>query len=295
MIIALALVAAVLLGIGFVLQQRAASQMPISDMLRPRLIIDLMHSPQWLCGIGSMVAGQLLSAFVLGRTSVSLVEPLLAANLLVALLLAAAITRRPLRRSDWIGCLVLGGGLSAFIVVGRPTAVNAEASAVRHWLVIAIIAGVAAALVLTSRMRPLGEQATMLAGAAGCLAGLQDGFTRNVMMTVQQDPGSVIRYWQPYAVVGVALTVILLEQSAFKAGTLRQALPAVTVGEPLAGIAFGVVAFGDQLRTEPWAIAVEVLGLAGMVAGVYVLATSDLLSHAVGEPTSEHPAAEGDS
>ena len=64
----------------------------MSDVLRPRLIFDLVHSPQSLCGISCMITGQLLSAFVLSQSSVSQVEPLLTSNLLVALLLASVVT-----------------------------------------------------------------------------------------------------------------------------------------------------------------------------------------------------------
>ena len=51
------LVAAVLLGIGFVLQQHVAGQEPESRFLSLRLLTDLLRKPRWLCGIGCMVAG----------------------------------------------------------------------------------------------------------------------------------------------------------------------------------------------------------------------------------------------
>lgn len=283
MVIGLTLAAALLLGTGFVLQQRAASRAPLSDMLRPRLVAHLARSPQWLCGIGCMIAGQLLSALALGQASVTLVEPLLATNLFIALLIAAIVSRQPFLLSEWIGCLVLGGGLAAFVVVGNPTASGASVAAWRQWSSIGGLAVVAAALVLVSRTRPLAEQATMLAGAAGCLAGLQDGLTRSTVLTLEGDPTVIFRTWQPYAVVAVALVVILLQQSAFEAGPLPRTLPALTVGEPVGGIAFGIIAFGDRVSTAPWALAVELTGLLAMAAGVYVLATSAMLARAVGD------------
>ena len=293
MIIALALFAALLLGVGFVLQHRAASRAPKGDMLRPRLIWHLAHSPQWLCGIAAMVAGQVLSALALARSAVTVVEPLLAANLLVALLLAGVLARRRLLLSDWVGCLVLGLGLAGFIIAGNPAANAAPVGGLRRWGAVAGIAAVGLGLVAASRVRPLQQQATMLAAAAGVLAGLQDGFTRSSMITLEADVSAVLRIWQPYAVVCVALVVILLQQSAFEAAALRHTLPAITVGEPLSGIAFGIIAFGDHLRTAPWALAVEALGLVGMVVGVYVLATSALLSHALGEHHRAKPAGAG--
>jgi len=82
------LVAAVLLGIGFVLQQYAAQQEPECLFLSPRIIVDLLHKPRWLAGIACMVAGQLLAAWSIGHAALTLVEPLLTTYLLFALLLA---------------------------------------------------------------------------------------------------------------------------------------------------------------------------------------------------------------
>src|SRR5208282_1637585 len=57
------LLAAVLLGCGFVLQQYAASSEPESRFLRLRILTDLLRKPRWLIGIGCMVAGQLLASW----------------------------------------------------------------------------------------------------------------------------------------------------------------------------------------------------------------------------------------
>ena len=58
----LTLLAALLIGTGFVLQQNMAQREPDAQFLSLRLIIDLFHEPRWLLGIGCMVAGQGLAA-----------------------------------------------------------------------------------------------------------------------------------------------------------------------------------------------------------------------------------------
>ena len=78
LVLILAVSAACCLGFGFVLQQNAARQAPLSDFLSPRLLLDLVKVPRWLGGIGLMVAGMVLGAIALGQGEVSLVEPLLA-------------------------------------------------------------------------------------------------------------------------------------------------------------------------------------------------------------------------
>ena len=79
--IALTLVAAMLLGVGFVLQQHAAAQAPQALFLRAGLIIDLLHRRRWLAGLAVMAVADLLSAWSVGHVELSLYEPLTAASI----------------------------------------------------------------------------------------------------------------------------------------------------------------------------------------------------------------------
>ena len=106
------LVAAVLLGIGFVLQQYAARQEPESRFLSPRILTDLLHKPRWLVGIACMVAGQLLAAWSIGHLELTLVEPLLTTYLVWALILAVPLSKQPVRASEVVGALILCGGVA---------------------------------------------------------------------------------------------------------------------------------------------------------------------------------------
>ena len=83
MTIAITLVAAMLAGTGFVLQQHAAEQAPKSYFLRLRLITTLLHRPRWLAGVAVMAVGQLVSAWAIGHVALSLAEPLLISSKLV--------------------------------------------------------------------------------------------------------------------------------------------------------------------------------------------------------------------
>lgn len=75
----------------------------------------------------------------------------------------------------------------------------------------------------------------------------------------------------------IAVTGILLNQSAFDAAPLRISLPATTATEPIVGILLGVVLFGERLRVDPPALAGEVGGLVALVAGIVVLGRSPFL------------------
>lgn len=139
LVLVLAVSAACCLGFGFVLQQNAAQRAPLGDFLSPRLLLDLVRVPRWLAGMGLMVAGMVLGAIALGGGELTLVEPLLATNLLFALALSRLQTRQPLGPQGWAGLALLAGGVTAFILAGEPRGGSAVSDPLRHWLIIGVI------------------------------------------------------------------------------------------------------------------------------------------------------------
>ena len=117
----LTLLAALLIGTGFVLQQHAAQREPDSRFLSLRLITDLLRKPRWLAGIGCMIAGQVLAAWSIGNLSLAFVEPLLTTNLVFALLLAVPIAKASLRVLGDLrrGGAVHRGGAAVGVAVGQ--------------------------------------------------------------------------------------------------------------------------------------------------------------------------------
>lgn len=268
----LGLGAACCLGFGFVLQQRAAQRAPLADFLSFRLLLDLLRMPEWVIGIVAMVGGQVLGALALAHGEVSLVEPLTATNLLFAMALSRWLTGQPLGRSGWAGVGLLALGVTAFIVAGRPSSDGQPAGALRHWLLFGCVVGTAMLLTaLARRLRPTLE-ATVLALAAGLLYGLQDALTRVCGMFVHaHGVTELFVHWQPYVIVAIGLTGLLLVQSAFETAPLRSSLPALTAAQPLAGIACGVGFLGDRLRITPGALAWQAVGLTAIVVGIVLL------------------------
>ncbi|WP_037908168.1 DMT family transporter [Actinacidiphila yeochonensis] len=265
--------AACCLGLGFVLQQRAAARAPLSDFLSFRLLLDLARMPDWLLGVGFMVAGQVLSAVALAFGEVTLVEPLTATNLLFAMALSRWLSpRQPLGWSGWGGVLLLALGVTAFIVAGQPHSGGEVAGALRHWLVFGIVAGLALTVTLWARRLPPSSEAALLALSAGLMYGLQDALTRTSgSIAKAEGVAALLTHWQPYAVLGIGITGMLLVQSAFEAAPLRMSLPSLTAAQPLAGIACGIGFLGDQLRVTPGALAWQAAGLAAVIGGVLLL------------------------
>jgi drug/metabolite transporter (DMT)-like permease len=272
--------AAVLLGTGFVLQQGAAQQLPKWEFLRLRLLADLLRKPRWLAGIAAMVAGQLLGGWLIGHVDLSLAEPLLATNLIFALVLAGPLSRQAVHRSEVIGAVVLMLGVAALSLARTLRSAQVSIGSASYWPY--AVAGVAVAAYLFARLgrRRAGElRATFTGASAGLVFGLQDALTRRTIQVFDAHQVSgVLTTWSSYCLLVVALAGLWLMQSAFNAAPLHASLPAITAGEPACGIVLGIIVFGDPMHFSPGLIALQAGGFAALVMGVILVARAPALS-----------------
>jgi drug/metabolite transporter (DMT)-like permease len=276
---ATALLAAVLLGIGFVLQQYSAEQEPESRFLRLRILTDLLRQPRWLLGIACMIAGYLLVAWSIDHLTLTVVEPLLTTYLIWALVLAVPLSRQQVRVSEVTGALILIGGVTLISVSRSTTPVGLSFGSLSHWYAAAIIAGIAFAAVVIGHRHQGQVRATLTGTAAGLVFGIQDALTRQTLESLQGNSWTVLfTTWSAYALVGAGIVGIWLMQNAFSAAPLHASLPAIAAGEPLAGIALGIVVFGDRVQITPGMLAIEAGGIAALIVGVIAVARSSAFS-----------------
>jgi drug/metabolite transporter (DMT)-like permease len=269
------LVAAVLLGIGFVLQQYAARQEPECRFLSPRILTDLLRKPRWLVGIACMVAGQLLAAWSLGHLELTLVEPLLTTYLLFALILAVPMSKQAMTWTEVAGALILCAGVTLLSLSRSTKPIGLSFGSFSHWPAAAIIAGIAYVAVLAGMSRRGPARATLIGLAAGLVFGIQDALTRQTLEILQGHPVTVLlATWPPYCLLATGIVGLWLMQNAFSAGPLHSSLPTIAAGEPVAGILLGIVVFGDRIQISPGQLAIEAGGIAALIVGVVLVARS---------------------
>lgn len=292
MVILVGLLAAVCLGLGYVLQQRVASTAPLDEMLRFRLLLDLMHRPLWWGGIGAMVVGELLGGLALQLATVGQVEPLLSTNLLFALGFANLLSHHRICWQEAVGALLLSAALGVFIAVGNSHGTTVAPSLDHFQLYVTggCVAGILAVLVAVGKTRGLVAESVLLATGAGVLYGVQDTGTRAALVEID-DHGlaSLLYYPWGYVVVGAAILGILLSQSAFKAARLDCSLPPIAAAEPLTGVALGVILLGDGVSTSVGALAAEAACVAAMILGVTLISRSPSLADSTGTPAAGRP------
>ena len=250
--IAITLIAALLLGSGFVLQQHAAEQAPKAHFLRLALIADLLRKRMWLTGIGIMVAGQLVSAWSVSHISLSLAEPLLSTNLLFALALAVPLSGERLRATELVGVVLLCGGVAALSVARTANSPAHSFASPAGWLGAAAIAGVALACVQAGRLRHGLARATFTGIAAGLVFGIADALTRQTVHIMDAHSfTALLTTWPGYSLIGANLVGLWLMESAFNTAPLHASLPGISAAEPAAGIVLGIIVFGDEIRISP--------------------------------------------
>jgi uncharacterized protein YbaR (Trm112 family)/drug/metabolite transporter (DMT)-like permease len=145
--IILALAAAVIYNLGFVLEKRALGQLPaISARHAWRLVRTLFTARGWLAGFALICAGLVMQALVLSLEPLTVVQPLQASGVVLTIAFSRLILRERLTRAE-IACA--GIMAAAILLLGLssghgPTAGNhASGAAVAVAVAVAFLAGLA--------------------------------------------------------------------------------------------------------------------------------------------------------
>ena len=205
-----------------------------------------------------------------------LVVPLASTDLLFSLPLLAWRRRRRVTRAEAAGAACTAGGMAAFLAV-LPSTAGRPVPALASWIpllvvVVALVAGLLAAGIRMSSTVRTG----LYAAAAGLLLALLDALTKSAADLFRRDGLATLAHWEPYALIAVGGTGLLLVQSSYQAGSLKVSLPVIDTVEPVGSVLMGAVVFAEPLATS-WALAVQVAGGALAVAGIVVLSRSTLV------------------
>lgn len=207
-----------------------------------------------------------------------LVQTLLVCGLLFALPLGAALQRRWLTATDWAGTVAVVAGIGLFVAIARPKPGHGDASAGGWALVLGTGCLVVAALVLGAPRPPGAARATRLGGACGVLFGLDAALAKASGHLLDRGAVHALGAWEPYALAALGGFGFLLAQSAFQAGPLAASLPLITAVDPVTAALIGVLAFHERVAGGAAAVAGQVGAIAAIVAGIWVLARSPLVT-----------------
>jgi hypothetical protein len=185
------------------------------------------------------------------------------------------MSKQAMHWTEVAGALILCVGVTLLSLSRSTKPIGLSFGSFSHWPAAAIIAGIAFVAVQIGLARGGPARATLTGLAAGLVFGIQDALTRQTLEVLQGHPVTVLlTSWPLYCLLGAGIVGLWLMQSAFSAGPLHSSLPAIAAGEPVAGIALGIVVFGDRIQISPGMLAIEAGGIAALIAGVVLVARS---------------------
>jgi drug/metabolite transporter (DMT)-like permease len=276
--IVLAAGAALLSALAVVLQRVALESAPASSSLSPRLITHALRQRAWLTGFGLMLAMFVLQAAALRAGQLSVVQPVLTTELVFLVAILVIGFHRTVGWRELLGIAAIVAGLAGFFAAASPAAGTGQPGS-RAWVAVsAVTLACALALVAAGRAGPRWWRAAALGAASAVLFADNAALTKTVTALLRHGGWShVFESWEPYLVGLTGAAGLFLVQSALHAGPITASRTASVIVNPLASIVIGVAAFGERLRPGAGFVALDVLALAVLCAGVVVLVSSPLV------------------
>jgi hypothetical protein len=266
--------ASTLYSLGIALQAMDAKEAPHDQHLRLALAWRLARRARWLLGTGLSILGWPLQIVALLLAPLVVVQPALAAGLLVLMLLAQRMLHEHAGRAEYLAMAaivvgVVGAGLAA---PPRHTGHGSENLAIT---LVLVGLGVASLLPYVVRLlaRPPAGVTMIAAGLAGGWSGVA---TKLASDDLAQGHVLLAAVWglSTAAASGVG---VLSEMSALQERPAIQVAPVVFVTQTVIPIVVAPLLFGESFADTPLNGVPLSASLALLVAGAAMLARSPLL------------------
>lgn len=237
----LSLISAIAYAGGAIVQERVAENSP-AQQYAP------MRRPSWWAAVGLNGLGGVLHVVALAFGPLSLVQPLGALTIVVALPMAALFVGRRAGATAWRGAIMATVGLAGLLsLVGMADAQSLDTA---QRVALAVVTGGAVVALMTAaraaHRHPV-VRSVLLAVASGIAFGMSSVFTKTV--AVDWAGGVTLADLPSLAVIGVLATAgIMLSQAAYRGAGLTAPLATLTVVNPVAAAAVGITMFGETFR-----------------------------------------------
>ena len=232
----------------------------------------LIRNPLWLFGWVALAGAFVFQALALHDGLVSIVQPLLATELVFALVLRRFWIHQSIRPVTWAAAAVTCVSLTVFVVAGQPG--DGHPTPIGHHWLSASLACCAAAGVLAvlTRWGSPGLRAALYASASAIIWALVTTFIKATTDTFTQfGVGGMFTHWPLYALAVGSVAALLLEQAALHVGPLRVSQPFLVIVDPIVSIGLSIWLFGEHFTSNGAVLALAAVAFAVMCAGVVLL------------------------
>jgi drug/metabolite transporter (DMT)-like permease len=267
-----ALLAAFFAAVGIVVRQRAIQEAAQDPADSGAIVTSWIRQPSWWAGTLGAAGGYLFQALALAHGSLLLVQPLLVSSLLFVLPLGARFSNQHVRGRDWGWAVLLTAALTVFVLVGKPREGHYRAPVPAWSIALAASVPVVAVCVLAARRTAGRRRAMLLATAVAVLLGMIAVLTKvSTHRLASHGWHGLMTVPAPYLLVALAVTVTVLQQSAFHAGALQASVPIMLVGEPVVAVLLGVVILGEHLVVRGAGALILAVAVGAMTAATIAL------------------------
>jgi hypothetical protein len=261
--ILLALACAFVANLGFFYKYRGANEVPSVQVLHPLRSIRSLYSSKWFTlGMITATASWGLHVAALALAPMSVIQVSLAAGVVFIAVMADRLFGFEVGRRQWLGLFLTAAGLVLLgITLPAMHGAHSRFSPAVMTFFEAGLFGLGGLLIMGPRMGGTREHhGVMLAGAAGILFGVSDTSIKALTGIVGAH-GALGVLLSPWLAVALIASVVAFFASA-RALQDGDAVPVIAVtgtAANIAGIAGGIVVFGDPVAASPEGVVLQAL------------------------------------
>jgi hypothetical protein len=232
----------------------------------------LLRHPLWLLGWLALCGSLIFQALALHFGPLSLVQPILVTELILALVLRQMWLRQSIRGVTWLAAVVTGAGLVTFLAVTSPHG-GSFLPTTSAWTVpsIVCVAGVAVLVALARRGSPA-RRAALFASATAVMWALEATFIKATTDSISAAGfGGMFARWPVYALIVGGVVGLLCEQAALHVGPLSVSQTYIVIVDPIVSVTLGVWLYRERLHHDALHLSIGIAAFAVMCAGIIAL------------------------
>jgi drug/metabolite transporter (DMT)-like permease len=261
--ILLALLCAFVANLGFFYKHKGACSVPRVDVRHPFRSARELYSSKWFAlGMGVACVSWGLHVAALALAPMSVVQVALAGGVVLIAVMAERMFGFSVGPRQWLGLLLTAGALVVLgLTLPHTHGAHSRFSDVGMISFEATLFGVGALLIMGPRIGGQREHhGIMLGAAAGVLFGVSDTAIKALTGIVTAH-GPLALLLSPWLAVAVAASIVAFYASA-RGLQDGEAVPVIAVtgtAANIAGIAGGIIVFGDPMSASPYGVVAQCL------------------------------------
>jgi hypothetical protein len=276
--------ASVFYSLGIALQAMDAKEAPHGDHLRLALVWGLIKRGRWMLGTGLSILGWPLQVIALLLAPLVVVQPALAAGLLVLVFVGQRMLGEHAGTHEYIAMAAIVIGVIGAGLCAPPRSTGHTSERLTILLVLAVLAVASLLPYVLRAMRRSPASVTIV--CAGLAFGWSGIATKLASDDLAHGYFALAIAWG-LATAAASAVGVLSESSSLQARPAIQVAPVVFVTQTIVPVALAPVLFGERFHDTPLGGVPLALSLVLLIVGAVVLVRSPLLLALMGgEPIS---------